>query len=70
VRVADTLRFSMYFHEYGETERARSAYAALGGVGDASPCSPCAAPCVAACPHGLAVRDLLLRAHGALAASA
>jgi hypothetical protein len=66
VRVADALRFSMYFHEYGEVERARAAYAALAGAGDASACAPCAAPCVAACPHGLAVRDLLLRAHGAL----
>lgn len=69
VRVADTLRFSMYLHEYGESERARAAYAALGGVRDAASCAPCPAPCVAACPHGLAVRDLLLRAHGALTRS-
>lgn len=69
VRVADTLRFSMYFHEYGEVERARTAYAALAGAGDATACAPCAAPCVAACPHGLSVRELLVRAHGALAPS-
>lgn len=67
VRVADVLRFSMYFHEYGEQQRALAHYAALPRAARAADCAACPAPCVAACDYGLPVRDLLLRAHAALA---
>jgi len=67
VRVADALRFSMYFHEYGQEDLAREAYAALPVAARATVCADCPAPCVPACDYGLPVRDLLLRAHGALA---
>jgi uncharacterized protein len=67
VRVADTLRFSMYFHEYGELERARELYAALPAGGRADACAACPAPCQAACDYSLPVRALLVAAHGALA---
>jgi len=50
VRVADVLRFSMYFHEYGEVERARAGYAALGLGARASCCDGCAAPSRKAAP--------------------
>jgi predicted aldo/keto reductase-like oxidoreductase len=67
VRVADVLRFSMYFHDYGERERALAAYAALAPGARATACAACPAPCVAACDYGLPVRDLLREAHAALA---
>jgi hypothetical protein len=67
VRVADALRHSMYFHEYGQRELARAQYAALPAGAHADACAGCPAPCVAACDYGLPVKDLLLRAHAALA---
>ena len=67
VRIADALRYSMYFHEYGERERARAEYAALAPAEGATSCVACPAPCVASCDYGLPVKDLLLRAHAALA---
>jgi uncharacterized protein len=67
VKVADALRFSMYFHDYGERERGRELYAALDPGRRADPCAGCPAPCVAACDYGLPVKRLLLAAHAALA---
>jgi aryl-alcohol dehydrogenase-like predicted oxidoreductase len=67
VRVADVLRYSMYFHEYGERARALAAYAALPAGRRADACAACPAPCVRACDYGLPVKRLLLRAHAALA---
>jgi hypothetical protein len=67
VRVADVLRFSMYFHEYGDRERARELYAALPAAARPDACATCPAPCVNACDYGLPVRELLLRARDALA---
>ena len=66
VRIADALRFSMYFHEYGERERALESYAALEPAARAGSCAACPGYCVPACSYGLPVRDLLLRAHAAL----
>jgi aryl-alcohol dehydrogenase-like predicted oxidoreductase len=66
VRVADVLRFAMYFREYGERERALEAYAALPLAARAAACADCPAPCVAACDYGLPVRELLVEAHAAL----
>ncbi|HEX9799134.1 MAG TPA: aldo/keto reductase [Thermoanaerobaculia bacterium] len=66
VRVADTLRFSMYFHDYGERERGRELYAALDPARRADHCAGCPAPCVAACDYGLPVQRLVLAAHAAL----
>jgi hypothetical protein len=70
VRVADVLRQSMYFHDYGHEAIARESYAALPARFRADACAACPGPCTAACAYGLPVRSLLLRAHAALGASA
>jgi predicted aldo/keto reductase-like oxidoreductase len=66
VRVADVLRFSMYFHDYGERARGRAEYAALAPGARAAACAACPAPCLDACDYGLPVRELLVEAHAAL----
>jgi aryl-alcohol dehydrogenase-like predicted oxidoreductase len=67
VRIADVLRYSMYFHEYGERERGAEAYAALLASERATHCASCGGFCEASCGYDLPVRRLLLRADGALA---
>lgn len=67
VRIADVLRFSMYFHEYGESERAKQAYAGLLSSERATHCSSCGGFCEASCGYDLPVKRLLLRAEEALA---
>ena len=68
VRIADVLRFSMYFHEYGERERGVEAYAGLLEAERASHCAACAGFCEASCSYDLPVKRLLLRADQALGA--
>lgn len=67
VRIADILRFSMYYHEYKQENRAVEAYAKLVEAERAAHCLHCAGFCEAACSYDLPVKSLLLRAHGALA---
>jgi predicted aldo/keto reductase-like oxidoreductase len=67
VRIADVLRFSMYFQEYGERERGVAAYAGLLAEERASHCAACSGFCEASCSYDLPVKRLLLRAHGLLA---
>ena len=67
VRIADVLRFSMYHHEYGETETAGEAYARLLSAERAEHCAECVGHCASACAYDLPVKTLLLRAHAALA---
>jgi predicted aldo/keto reductase-like oxidoreductase len=67
VRIADVLRYSMYFHEYGERERGVEAYAALLATERATHCAACGGFCEAACGYDLPVKRLLLRADAALA---
>jgi predicted aldo/keto reductase-like oxidoreductase len=66
VRIADVLRFSMYFHEYGQEQRGREAYARLVAAERGAHCAHCAGHCEAACGYDLPVKTLLLRARGAL----
>ncbi|MGH7336649.1 MAG: aldo/keto reductase, partial [Myxococcota bacterium] len=66
VRIADILRFSMYFHEYGEKGLALESYARLVAAERAAHCAHCVGHCEAACDYDLPVRSLLLRAHGVL----
>jgi aryl-alcohol dehydrogenase-like predicted oxidoreductase len=68
VRIADVLRFSMYFHEYGHEAHAVESYARLLAAERATHCAECAGHCAAACDYDLPVRSLLLRAHAALGA--
>jgi predicted aldo/keto reductase-like oxidoreductase len=66
VRIADVLRFSMYFHEYGQEQRALASYASLVAAERGAHCAHCAGHCESACGYDLPVRTLMLRARGAL----
>ncbi len=66
VRIADILRFSMYYHEYHQENRALASYANLVASERAAHCLHCAGFCEAACNYDLPVKSLLLRAHGVL----
>ncbi len=67
VRVADILRYSMYYHEYKEEGRGIRSYAKLEPGHNASKCPSCPAPCVKECPYDLPIKTLLLKAHNSLA---
>jgi hypothetical protein len=66
VAIDDVLRYQMYAESYGREKQAMRQYARLGAARQASPCLDCPAPCQDACPHGLPVRDKLVRAHAQL----
>jgi uncharacterized protein len=65
VPVSTVMRYA-YYADQGSQRHAMRKYAALEG--DAAPlrCLDCDAPCVGACPHGLAVPTQLLAAHAQL----
>jgi predicted aldo/keto reductase-like oxidoreductase len=66
VPIADVLRARMYAEDYGAPELARPAYAALGA--GAAACLACPhQACARACPHGLPIPELTVRAHRAIA---
>lgn len=67
VRIADILRFSMYYHEYKQEGRAVESYAKLVAAERAAHCAHCAGFCEQACSYDLPVKSLLLKAHDALA---
>jgi hypothetical protein len=66
VRIADILRFSMYYHGYGQENRARESYARLVESERAAHCAHCSGFCEVACAYDLPIRTLLLRAHETL----
>lgn len=66
VRIADILRFSMYYHEYGQEQRGIESYANLVAGERAAHCTHCAGHCESACGYDLPIRTLLLKAHGSL----
>ena len=68
VAVNDVMRFGMYFENYGEEQRAMQDYARLRESRRAAPCATCEGMCGKACPHGLDVRDRLVRYDGLLRA--
>jgi predicted aldo/keto reductase-like oxidoreductase len=58
----------MYAVDYGEPELAAREYKELGS--GAAACLGCSgAPCLSACPHGIAIRGLAVDAHRRLAGS-
>ena len=62
VPIAEVLRTRMYATDYRDRELARNDYARLGA--GASPCLTCdGRPCANACPHGLAIAQLMSSAH-------
>lgn len=62
VEIATVMRYRMYFRDYGMEKRAMESYSLLKK--NASACLGCIDPgCVASCPHGLPVKDMLCDAH-------
>ena len=66
VRIADILRFAMYFNDYAQEGRAVESYARLVAAERAAHCTHCAGFCEAACDYDLPVKSLLVRADAAL----
>jgi hypothetical protein len=66
VRITDILRFSMYYHEYGQQERGLESYARLVAAERAAHCAHCPGFCEQACSYDLPIKSLLLRADKAL----
>jgi predicted aldo/keto reductase-like oxidoreductase len=62
VAIATTLRYNMYFKDYGNEKNAMESYARLGAK--AENCASCQArTCTDACPYGLPVNTMLSSAH-------
>jgi predicted aldo/keto reductase-like oxidoreductase len=61
VAVNDVLRYAMYYEHYGMQKDAMRYYADLEERQRPVRCADCHAPCQAACPHRLQVKDRLLR---------
>jgi len=68
VPVDDVFRYAMYYENYGRTHAAREKYAAIAAAHNASQCAGCPAPCEAACPFDIPIREKLLRFHRVLSA--
>ena len=66
VPVDDIFRYAMYFENYGHQKDAMAYYAKAAAERNASRCLTCPAPCEAACPFGLPIRDKMVRAHAML----
>ena len=65
VNIASTLRYQMYFEDYGMEKRALEGYASLQPK--ANVCNSCIdAPCEKACPYELPVSSMLQTAHNRL----
>ncbi len=57
VPVDDVFRFAMYAEDYGWKAQAREQYARIAPASNASACTACPAPCEAACPFEIAIRE-------------
>ncbi len=62
VPVNDIFRYAMYFENYGRQHEARALYARVPAAHTASCCVQCPAPCEAACPFELPIRQKMLQA--------
>jgi predicted aldo/keto reductase-like oxidoreductase len=63
VPVDDIFRYAMYFENYGQQRTAMAHYAALSAEHNASRCMGCPAPCEAACPFEIPIRQKLMHFH-------
>ncbi len=63
VRVADILRYRMYFENYREQKLGIEKYRQVPAGQRASACEGCSAPCEAVCPYGVQIRRRLTGAH-------
>ena len=61
VAVNDVFRYAMYAEDYGWPEQARERYARIPVANNASQCAACPAPCEAACPFEIAIRQKMMR---------
>jgi predicted aldo/keto reductase-like oxidoreductase len=61
VAIGDIMRFGMYYENYGEEKKAVQEYAMLDSRQRAHPCLSCTGHCESACPHGLSIRERLVR---------
>ena len=68
VAVNDVLRYAMYFENYGMEKEAMQLFRSLDQDRKPLTCASCSAPCQAACPFGLRVRERLLRSQAMLQA--
>jgi len=68
VAVDEVLRYAMYFENYGMEKGGLELYERMDPARKPAACLSCAGPCEATCPHGLAVRAKLVRAHKLLEA--
>ncbi|MBF0459337.1 MAG: aldo/keto reductase [Nitrospirae bacterium] len=65
VEIAASLRYQMYFRDYGMEKRAMTSYAQLKNKAEA--CLTCtSATCAGACPYGLPVAEMLRDTHHTL----
>lgn len=63
VPINDVFRYAMYFENYGQERDAMRKYARIAPDHNASQCVSCPAPCQAACPFELPIREKMLRFH-------
>jgi len=63
VRVADVMRYAMYFKYYGREKDSMELYGKLPGECSAASCEGCTAPCESSCPFGRQVKEELVEAH-------
>ena len=68
VAINDVLRYAMYYEDYRREKDAMQHYSDLDELRKPVDCSRCEGPCTSACPHGLPVRDKLIKAHDLLKA--
>jgi uncharacterized protein len=61
VPVNDVFRYAMYAQDYGWPEQARERYARIAVEHNASQCASCPAPCEAACPFQISIRQKMMR---------
>jgi len=64
--IDDVLRYAMYFESYRSERLAMLKYDRLPQDRRASICASCSAPCEAACPFQVPIREKMTRAHGLL----
>jgi predicted aldo/keto reductase-like oxidoreductase len=67
VPVADILRYRMYFENYREQKLGIEKYRQVPVARRANQCKGCPAPCEAACPYHVRIRERLSGAHRMLA---
>ncbi len=70
VAVPTLMRYRLYHEAYGAGESARAAYAELPIAMQPNLCATCAAPCAAACAHGVDIRGMMVQTRALLGSSA